>query len=434
MFTRAQKRDMDEGDLLLWGMIVDNDDICFEHILPKLNQNDIKFLYDVNSETRALIKRSPCVDELEEKFKVEQMSSISTLEFAWNNMHWGTTTSLGRYELVMDQAWFCWQVADTNKLELLKWVREEKNCEWDRNTISTAAYFGNLEMLEYCLTRECPGVDSCCAGAAHGGQLECLKHLHEVVQAPWDDDGQTALNAVDSHSLHILEYLVDRKYEFNDANACSLAAQYGDLDCLKYLHETAKAPWDGRAVRQAHNHKKPECLQYLLDKNCPLPEGWRYEDGIVLTPRSLEKFISEGNLIMVQYCVAKGFPVNHLSCATAAGDGQLEILQYLHEEVGAPWDWEAAYHAAQYGHLHILEYLFERKYNEFDIDTYCGAAASGHLDCLKYLHETVKAPWDAEVVREAHEKKQPECLQYLLDNNCPLPEGWRYEHGTLIMS
>ena len=432
MFTLAQKRRVGERDL--WGMIVDNDDICFEHILPKLNQNDIKFLYDVNSETRALIKRSPYVDELEEKFKVEQMSSISTLEFAWNNMHWGTTTSLGRYELVMDQAWFCWQVADTNKLELLKWVREEKNCEWDGNTISTAAYFGNLEMLHYCLENQCPGVDHCCAGAAHGGQLECLKHLHEVVQAPWDDDGQTALNAVDSHSLHILEYLVDRKYEFNDADACSLAAQYGDLDCLKYLHETAKAPWDSGAVRQAHNHNKPECLQYLLDKNCPLPEGWRYEDGIVLTPRSLDKFISEGDLILVKYCVSKGFPpVNEQSCALAARDGQLGILQYLHETAKAPWNSETGIEAAQFGHLHILKYLVAQDY-EFHADTCACTASVGHLNCLKYLHETVKAPWDGRAVREAHENNEPECLQYLLDNNCPLPEGWRYEHGTLIMS
>ena len=59
------------------------------------------------------------------------------------------------------------------------------------------------------------------------------------------------------------------------------------------------------------------------------------------------------------------------------------------------------------------------------------AAENGHLDCLKYLHETAKAPWDSVAVREAHENNHPECLQYLLDNNCPLPTGWRYEHGEL---
>ena len=102
------------GQRDLWDVIVNNDDICFKHILPRLNRNDIKFLYDVNSETRALIKRAASSGiTLEEKFKVEEMSSISTLEFAWNNMQWGNAS---RYGDVMDQAWFCSQVAETNKL------------------------------------------------------------------------------------------------------------------------------------------------------------------------------------------------------------------------------------------------------------------------------------------------------------------------------
>ena len=34
-------------------------------------------------------------------------------------------------ELVDDEERdFCYEVAETNKLELLKWAREEKKCEW----------------------------------------------------------------------------------------------------------------------------------------------------------------------------------------------------------------------------------------------------------------------------------------------------------------
>jgi hypothetical protein len=55
----------------------------------------------------------------------------------------------------------------------------------------------------------------------------------------------------------------------------------------------------------------------------------------------------------------------------------------------------------------------------------------GYLDCLKYLHETAKAPWNSDAIREAHENNHPDCVQYLLDTNCPLPSGWRYEGGTL---
>ena len=67
----------------MWDLIVNNDDICFQHILPRLNSMDLKFLYEVNGETRKLIKRSSRKGELKETFKVKEMSSISTLEVAW---------------------------------------------------------------------------------------------------------------------------------------------------------------------------------------------------------------------------------------------------------------------------------------------------------------------------------------------------------------
>ena len=118
--TRAQKRRIGERDSL-WDLIVNNDDICFQHILPRLNRTDLKFLYDVNTETRKLIKRSSRAGDLKKRFKVKEMSSISTLELR------GSINRCGR----CTKRYFCWRVAETNKLELLKWAREEKKCKWD---------------------------------------------------------------------------------------------------------------------------------------------------------------------------------------------------------------------------------------------------------------------------------------------------------------
>ena len=363
MLTRAQKRRVGERDL--WDVIVNNDDICFKHILPRLNPTDIKFLYEVNSETRALVKRSSRKDDLKKRFKVNEMSSISTLEFAWEDR--------SKWSWILDERRFCSRVAETNKLELLKWVREVKKCVWDEWTIYAAAGQGNLEMIKYCVAIGCP----------------------------------------------------------NDTAACSRAAFYGHLECLKYLHETAKAPWDGEAVRNAHKYHQPECLQYLLEKDCPLPRGWWYEDGTLFGEPTITQAAIDGNLEMVQYCVAKNCPIDGWACAFAASYGHLEILKYLHEDVNAPWDWHTATNAAGSGNLHILEYLVESDYGFTETFPCYNAARHGHLDCLKYLHETAKAPWDSWAVRFALEKNHSECLQYLLDNNCPLPEGWRYEHGKL---
>jgi hypothetical protein len=266
------------GERDVWDLIVNNDDITFIHILPRLNANDVKFLYGVNSETRKLIKRSSRASDLKEKFKVSEMSSVSTLEVAWEHYPWGTL----KYGVIHDEKWFCRRVARTNKLELLKWIREEKKCEWDEDTINVAAEQGNLEMVKYCVANECPIDKYACAYAASQGHHECLKYLHEEVKAPWDSE--TAACAASDGHLHILEYLVEREFDQYDTLACWEAARYGNLDCLKYLHETAKAPWNHLAVRGAHENNHTECLQYLLDNNCPLPFGWRYEHGELHVP------------------------------------------------------------------------------------------------------------------------------------------------------
>ena len=143
MRTRAQKRRRgDERDSSLWDLIVNNDDICFKHILPRLNSNDVKFLYGVNTETRKLIKRSSRASDLKWGFKVQEMSSISTLEFAWENRSfWPSWWGEGETS-------FCRSAACTHKLELLKWAREEKKCEWDEETINVAVNQRNLEMVK----------------------------------------------------------------------------------------------------------------------------------------------------------------------------------------------------------------------------------------------------------------------------------------------
>ena len=126
----------------------------------------------MNKETRALIKRSPRADDVINAFKVSEMSSISTLEVAWEN-RW-------LWPSYWDERIFCRGVAETNKLELLKWAREEKKCEWDDRTICAAVNQRNLEMVKYCVANECPIDKNACTNAASEGHLECLKYLRAL--------------------------------------------------------------------------------------------------------------------------------------------------------------------------------------------------------------------------------------------------------------
>ena len=112
---------------------------------------------------------------------MDEMSSISTLEVAWEHYPRGSRDILGEE---LDETYFCWQVARTNKLELLKWAREEKKCKWDAWTIRSAAEQGNLETVKYCVANECPINRWAFFWATRNGHLKVLKYLEDE-NAPW---------------------------------------------------------------------------------------------------------------------------------------------------------------------------------------------------------------------------------------------------------
>ena len=127
--------------------------------------------------------------------------------------------------------------------------------------------------------------------------------------------------------------------------SCTVAAEGGQLECLKYLHENGCA-WDKYTCLAAARGGRLECLKYLHENGCPW-DSW--------------------------------------SCTAAAGGGHLECFKYLREN-GCVWRENTCTPAAKSGNLEFLKYLHE---NGCAWDKYTCAAASGrgHLECLKYLHE-----------------------------------------------
>ena len=162
--ARAELERLKLGPTKLWtGLVLHHKDVFVSHVISKLNATDRCFFSKVNSESLDVLEYAG-VDVSELKWAVWQCTSISTLEWMWECVPWGGKDN-ARY--VMDQAWFCAEVAGTNKLEFLKWAREVKHCEWNEETIKAAAFKGNLEMLKYCFSNDCPYEEKeACAQAA----------------------------------------------------------------------------------------------------------------------------------------------------------------------------------------------------------------------------------------------------------------------------
>ena len=264
------------GPSKLWtGLVLHHKDIFVSHVISKLNRTDRCFFAEVNRESRGVLAYAG-VDVSAIPWCIVECSSISTLEWAWNKIAWGKKSKRGR---VMDQPWFCWQVAHTNKLEFLKWAREVKHCEWDEKTIKVAAAIGNLEMLKYCFSNNCPYDEKSCIHAACKGHLDCLRFLFDKVKPSRETEKEAAGQATGAGHVEILKYLVEeRKISDEFKNDCVYnATGYGQLDCLQYLVEEAKAPlhyWQHVAYARYKEHH--DCVNYLLEKGCPEPTDEQY--------------------------------------------------------------------------------------------------------------------------------------------------------------
>ncbi len=265
------------GPTKLWtGLVLHHKDVFVSHVLSKLNTTDRYFFAKVNGESQDVLKYAG-VNLSELRWVLYEFTSISTLEFAWNHMPWGNIDNGGN---VMDQAWFCAEVAGTNKLEFLKWAREVKHCEWNEWTIIEAARKGNLEMLKYCFSNDCPYDEKeACKHAAIEGQLDCLRFLFDKVKISRDMERYAAQLAAAYGRINIVKYCVEeRKMSEEVKESCvTAAAKFGQLDCLKYLSEEAKAPLDQWCyIASARYDEHTECVNYLQEKGCPEPTDEQY--------------------------------------------------------------------------------------------------------------------------------------------------------------
>jgi hypothetical protein len=278
--AREEMERLKLGPTALWtGLVLHHRDIFVSHVLPKLNDTDLFFFSEVDDESWDVLEYAG-VDVFEQVLCIAKCSSISTLEWAWNNMKWGGKEST---ESMVDQPWFCSQVAATNKLEFLKWAREVKKCEWDEMTINMAVYKGNLEMLKYCFANDCPcDEDQSYRNAVANGHLDCLRFLLDKLKPSRKMEREATMEAAARGHLDILKYCIEeRKITDCLVDCVGLASEHGKLICLKYLVEEVKAPLnDLRLVCVARFEEQPESENYLLEKGAPEPTDHEYEDYV----------------------------------------------------------------------------------------------------------------------------------------------------------
>jgi hypothetical protein len=105
----------------------------------------------------------------------------------------------------------CSSAATFGQLEVLQWAREIR-CPWDEATCRYAAHGGHLNVLQWASANGCPWDEYTCSWAAGADELEALRWAHEN-GCPWDEE------------------------------MCACAAGFGNMELLQWARANG-CPWD----------------------------------------------------------------------------------------------------------------------------------------------------------------------------------------------
>jgi hypothetical protein len=263
----------------LWRLITDHPMLFSANILPKLDKPSVKLFYETTRATRRTLQSADNRNVYESVVLLNNAtnkrtcgikslcSSKETLKWCFERYLWGHRKGAFKHDPREGSGRFCRIVASTNKLELLKYAREEAGCEWDERVLIEAGQHANYEMLKYCIENGCPlesestylGVLRSGYRAKGGDPIACLRYLRETVRAPWYDfvliDAIEAFqgfniprdNTEEENEIvfEALKYVLDNGCRIHPEEATSYAVDMvnqGEVQfkAFKYLVEEAK--------------------------------------------------------------------------------------------------------------------------------------------------------------------------------------------------
>jgi len=196
------------------------------------------------------------------KFKIGELSSIETLSEAFDKFVSDYSPD-ERYAKQM----FLGKVARTGNFDFVEYFWKVKKCRKSYRVANGAASGGHLELLKCLHEKKWKVEHNAGCSAAGNGHLECFKYLIEEVKLGsgysygFDDD------AASNGHLNILQYYVDRDLVKSNY-ACRDAANHGQLEALKFLHENGWS-WHYRTLEGARNSGHLDCYNYAKEHGCP---------------------------------------------------------------------------------------------------------------------------------------------------------------------
>jgi hypothetical protein len=236
-----------------------------------------------------------------------------------------------------------------------------------QETLVTAHELGVIQFNHHVLT-----------GAARSGDLTKLMWLYTEQHCELDRDEDISIFAAMSGSIAVLEWLKQQGVTLT-GYASNLAAQYGHMHVLQYLH--AEGCEKGRSVcyaaadngdlemlKWARKHDYPwdqhgpnnvvfVCGAAAGSYNIELMAWLIQQPGVQLSAGLMAAAAGVGDITMCEFLLANQCPWSEHTCLHAANRGEVDMLRWLREH-GCPCNTvEVADVAASLYRVAVLEYL-----------------------------------------------------------------------------
>lgn len=391
------------------------EEFCFGHdvvnkIIEFLNMSDKILLSMVSTDLKN--KLAKCTKKDLDIRELMPCASVDLIEFVCN---------MGLREKFNCE--LCLQAASHNKLDILKWAKEN-NFPWNKIICIISAE--NFRMVYIQKENDCTCDDiffcqkctnkfpeefrsqlaTICDIAAYAGHLEILVWTNEN---GLELTNRTINTAAAAGHIEIMEYCFGRGLHIT-GDTCEAAAEGGHLHVLKWIHEKGIV-LDLTVFTYASGQGHLEILKWLHANNFPHDPN-----------KNLCSCAARGkHFETLKWLYSNGHALNEETCLAAAWGGDMEIIQWLYHR-NCPWDTNACTGAASSGHLDVLVWLrnYGCPWNERTVNL---AVYFGRFECLKWALEN-GCPHSANAYRSAVINKRPEIAKWLCSN------GYPHDHST----
>ena len=331
-------------------------------------------------------------------------------------------------------------------LMVLKWMQAQQPpcpAAYTSRMFTAAAKEGNMELLAFLRSQDCPWGSSTADAAFESGHFEALFWLwSQVPSCPWQGPGRfipilrpilpgmttgLIMDDMDEQKRYKVMTMVARQAAWA-AGESLIKAEFLDkllIACLKALK-----PQDDLEAELVAASGRVLPMEWLLTNGTL----WR---GHSLTCTQLSAAAAAAGqipmlLFLSQSRLASEAPAwNKHALTSAARNGQLETLKWLRtQSPPCPWSFRCCIEAASNGHLDVLRWLSAHAPEESWTEACCvQAARSGHTDVLKYLQDKVpRCFWTTSICCEAAAHSHVVTLRWLLGQGYPwsLAEALRF--------